>query len=81
MWRHISAHGATTKYSSNSFAFKTKIEKEGLPRDSTPDLETSAQRPVGKRTHLPGEQVCRRGNTQHMITEQRHYSGAEREKA
>ena len=38
MWRHISVHRATTKYFSNSFVFKTKIEKEGLPRDSTPDL-------------------------------------------
>src|SRR5271156_4460712 len=34
----ISARPATTKYSSNSFVFKTKIEKEGLPRDDTPDL-------------------------------------------
>ena len=24
MWRHISAHGATTKYLSNSFVFNTK---------------------------------------------------------
>jgi hypothetical protein len=38
MRRHISLHRATTKYFSNSFIFKTKIEKEGLPRDSTPDL-------------------------------------------
>ena len=34
----MAAHRATTKYFSNSFVFKTKIEKEGLPRDSTPDL-------------------------------------------
>ena len=46
MRKHISVHGATTKYFSNSFVFKTNIEKEGLPRDSTPDLETSAQRLV-----------------------------------
>src|SRR6202051_1522467 len=38
MRRHSSVHRATTKYFSNSFVFKTKIEKEGLPRDSTPDL-------------------------------------------
>jgi hypothetical protein len=57
MRRHSSVHRATTKYFSNSFVFKTNIEKEGLPRGSTPDLETSAQRLVGKLTHLPGEQV------------------------
>ena len=34
MQRHICLHHATTKYSSNSFVFKTKIEKEGLPRGS-----------------------------------------------
>jgi hypothetical protein len=38
MRSHISAHRATTKYLSNSFVFKNEIEKEGLPRDSTPDL-------------------------------------------
>ncbi len=38
MWRHISAHRATTKYFSNSFVFKTEIEKEGLPGDITPAL-------------------------------------------
>ena len=35
---HISAHRATTIYFSNSFVFKTEIEKEGLPRDITPAL-------------------------------------------
>ena len=35
---HISAHRATIKYFSNSFVFKTEIEKEGLPGDITPDL-------------------------------------------
>jgi hypothetical protein len=35
MRSHIFVHSATTKYFSNSFVFKTKIEKEGLPRDST----------------------------------------------
>jgi hypothetical protein len=38
MWSHISVHRATTKYFFNSFVFKTAIEKEGLPKDSTPDL-------------------------------------------
>jgi len=38
MRSHISVHHATVKYYSNSFVFKTEIEKEGLPRDSTPDL-------------------------------------------
>ena len=38
MWRHISAHRATTKYFSNSFVFKNKIEKEGLPRYSPAGL-------------------------------------------
>jgi hypothetical protein len=35
---HIFAHHATTKYFSNSFVFKTEIEKEGLPGDITPAL-------------------------------------------
>jgi hypothetical protein len=38
MRSHISVHRATTKYFSNSFIFKNKIEKEGLPRDSPADL-------------------------------------------
>jgi hypothetical protein len=40
-----------------SFAFRGSIEREGLFRDRTPDLGTSAQRLVGKLTHLPGEQA------------------------
>ena len=44
MRRHISVHRATTKYFSNSFVFKTKIEKEGLPGDSTPDLGAGGPR-------------------------------------
>ena len=44
MWTHISVHRATTKYFSNSFVFKTTIEKEGLSRDSTPDLGTGGLR-------------------------------------
>jgi hypothetical protein len=32
------AHGATTKYFSNSFVFKTKLEKEGLLGDSPAGL-------------------------------------------
>src|ERR1700746_3711152 len=38
MRRHISVHHATTKYFSNPFVFKTRIEKEGLPRDSPAGL-------------------------------------------
>src|SRR2546421_251531 len=38
MRNHISAYRATTKYFSNSFVFKSEIEKEGLPRDRRPDL-------------------------------------------
>jgi hypothetical protein len=44
MWRHISAHGATTKYFSNSFVFNTKIEKEGLPGDSPAGLGAGGPR-------------------------------------
>ena len=35
---HISVQRATTKYFSNSFVFKNKIEKEGLSGDSAPAL-------------------------------------------
>ena len=38
MRSHISVHRVTTKYFSNSFVFKTEIEKEGLPGDITPAL-------------------------------------------
>jgi len=38
MRSHISVHGATTKFCDNPFVFKNAVEKEGLPRDSTPDL-------------------------------------------
>jgi hypothetical protein len=38
MRSHIFLHRATTKYFSNSFVFKTEIEKEGLPGDITPAL-------------------------------------------
>ena len=44
MRSHISAHRATTKYFCNSFVFKTKIEKEGLPRDDTPALGAGSPR-------------------------------------
>jgi len=56
---------ALPKSSVKSIAFRSKIEKEGLPRSGAPDLETSAQGPVGKRTRLPGEQTItlRRGPT------------------
>ncbi len=38
MRSHIVVHRATTKYFYNSFVFKTEIEREGLPRGSTPVL-------------------------------------------
>ena len=38
MRSHISVLRATSKYFSNSFIFKNKIEKEGLPGDSAPAL-------------------------------------------
>jgi len=38
MRSHIAIHLATTKYFSNSFVFKNKIEKEGLPSDSPAGL-------------------------------------------
>jgi hypothetical protein len=44
MRSHIYVHRATPKYFSNSFIFKTEIEKEGLPRDSTPDLGAGGPR-------------------------------------
>jgi hypothetical protein len=44
MRRHISARPATIKYFSNSFVFKIKFEKEGLPRDDTPDLGAGGPR-------------------------------------
>jgi len=44
MRSHTSVHRATTKYFSNSFVFKTKIEKEGLPGDSTSDLGAGGPR-------------------------------------
>ncbi len=44
MGSHISVQRATTKYFSNSFVFKTKIEKEGLPRDITPALGAGGPR-------------------------------------
>jgi hypothetical protein len=42
MRRHTSVHRAPTKYFSNSFVFKTEIEKERLPRDITPVLSAGA---------------------------------------
>ena len=38
MRSHISVHRATARYFFKSFIFKTEIEKEGLPKDITPDL-------------------------------------------
>jgi len=55
MRSHICVHRATTKYFSNSFVFKTEIEKEGLPGDITPalgagGLELKSTRPEDDRT-------------------------------
>jgi len=44
MRSHSSVHRATTKYFSNSFVFKLKVEKEGLPRDRTPVLGAGGPR-------------------------------------
>jgi hypothetical protein len=44
MRSHMSVHRATTKYFSNSFVFKTEIEKEGLPGDSAPALGAGGPR-------------------------------------
>jgi hypothetical protein len=44
MRSHIRPHHATTKYFSNSFVLKTKIEKEGLPRDSPAGLGAGGPR-------------------------------------
>ena len=38
MRSHILIHVVTIKFCDNPFTFKNEIEKEGLPRDSTPDL-------------------------------------------
>jgi hypothetical protein len=59
MRSHIVVHRATTNSSAKSFSFRSKIEKEGLPRGTTSALETSAQKLVGKLTRLPGEQVLK----------------------
>ena len=44
MRSNISVHRATTKYFSNSFIFKNKIEKEGLPRDGPAGLGAGGPR-------------------------------------
>jgi hypothetical protein len=44
MRRHIFVHRATTKFFANSFVLKNEIEKEGLPRDSTPALGAGGPR-------------------------------------
>ena len=58
MWRHISVHRATTNYFSNSFVFNTKIEKEGLPRDSPAALGAGGLRfKSGRPDHSPCNNV------------------------
>jgi hypothetical protein len=44
MRSHISVQRATTKYFSNSFVSKNKIEKEGVPRDSPAGLGAGGPR-------------------------------------
>jgi hypothetical protein len=44
MRNHMATHRATTKYFSNSFVFKTEIEKEGLPGDIAPALGAGGPR-------------------------------------
>ena len=44
MRSHIFVHRATAKYFSNSFVFKTEVEKEGLPGDITPALGAGGPR-------------------------------------
>jgi hypothetical protein len=56
MRSHISVHRATTKYFSNSFVFKTEMEKEGLPRASTPDLGAGGPRFKSRR---PDQNILR----------------------
>jgi hypothetical protein len=43
MGSHIPVHRATTKYFPNSFIFKARIEKEGLPKDSPAVLGVEGQ--------------------------------------
>jgi len=53
MRSHISVHRDTTKYFSNSFIFKPKIEKEGLPSDSPAGLGAGGLRfESGRPDHL-----------------------------
>ena len=44
MRSHMFVHRATTKCFSNPFVFKTRIEKEGLPRDNPSDLGAGGPR-------------------------------------
>ena len=46
MRSHMSVHRATTKFCDNPFIFKNEIEKEGLPRDSAPDLGAQPATPT-----------------------------------
>ena len=53
MRSHILAQRATTKYFSNSFIFKTNVEKEGLPRDSPVGCQAGAL-PYNENAGFPG---------------------------
>ncbi len=66
---HISVHRATTKYFSNSFVFKTEIEKEGLPRDSTPDLGAGVQSKAIRNVRYEKESRLRHPDNRSVETE------------
>jgi hypothetical protein len=58
MRSHISVHRATSKYFSNSFIFKNKIEKEGLPGDSPAGLGAGGPEFKSRRPdHFMGDYV------------------------
>src|ERR1700689_1991204 len=64
MRSHMAAHRATTKYFSNSFVFKTTIEKEGLSRDSTPALGAGGLRfKSGRPDQIPKQNLQIHVNT------------------
>jgi len=50
MRSHISVHRATARYFLKSFIFKTEIEKEGLPRDITPDCHAGGRGSESRRS-------------------------------
>ncbi len=78
MRSHILLHRATTKYFSNSFVFKTKIEKEGLPRGSPAGLgagglELKSPRPDQfnhrRERHFPASGLALRGTEYSFVAD------------